>query len=523
MSKPLELKPAAKAFSRNRKSPARALTRKVLRVVVRFKARLLTQLSLAFYMLVALGCSPKPDVKALGEALANASENSQSEETVEDPVVSEVDTAGSSAASSDAGNKTEANGEHKESSANSTSKVPTSDSSGGINFPDANASKNAAGNTSAAETSAETEPLPETVDELFQLASLEAEKLLDASGESPDGFEMQARVFWLQGKYRRAGECWEWALGVDPNYAYALHGLGKVAGKKAEFEEAASYHLRALEVLPDYPEAVYEAAAALTQLGRLDEAKQLLDARVTKSDQDVNAWLKLAQLEVARRDYASAQKGFEKVLELAPNQIDALQALAICHMRLGNREKAMEVQSKAKELLAKQRSSTKGDRIENDGVLKYGKQVAEILTTSANLYMAKKQYDAVERVLVLAGQLDKENHQCRTQLAGLYMGLMQAEPALRVCRELAELDPKNPIYLMNYGMMLFRANQRQESIATLKESLALQRSPQAFVALAEVLLAEQQKDEAETAMQQAMALDAGNAQLLQLYQQWFGK
>ena len=138
------------------------------------------------------------------------------------------------------------------------------------------------------------------------------------------------------------------------------------------------------------------------------------------------------------------------------------------------------------------------------------------------LYRSSQQYDEVERLLHRAGQLDPQSHDARIDLASLYIGLRQAEPAARVCKELVELDPENATYHQKYGNMLFRMGQTEKAILSYNESIRLRSSAETYAMLAEALLATQFVNEAREAMDKAISLEPQNNQWKQLSQQWFG-
>ncbi len=60
-----------------------------------------------------------------------------------------------------------------------------------------------------------------------------------------------------------------------PNRVEGVFGLGLVASKRGEYEQAADYFRQALDIQPDYQEASVELAYALANMGEIDDAKAI--------------------------------------------------------------------------------------------------------------------------------------------------------------------------------------------------------------------------------------------------------
>ena len=175
------------------------------------------------------------------------------------------------------------------------------------------------------------------------------------------------------------GKVWEQAVLLNPNYAYAHHGLGQLAGKQANFELAAEKHLRALGIMPGFAEAAYYASVALTQLGRLDEAHGVLTDYLKATSSDANAWLRLGQLELLRKDYEASAEALKQVLAISPEQIEATEALATCYMRMKDREKANKFHRKSLELRKSKREATKQERNSIDDLTRQKVKISQQL------------------------------------------------------------------------------------------------------------------------------------------------
>ena len=82
--------------------------------------------------------------------------------------------------------------------------------------------------------------------------------------------------------YARAREAEEKALSIDPNYAPAHAGLGRIAMVNNDFVSAAKHFERALALDPNDLNVLGNSATFLQSLGRLQEALALGEAIVRR-------------------------------------------------------------------------------------------------------------------------------------------------------------------------------------------------------------------------------------------------
>jgi tetratricopeptide (TPR) repeat protein len=75
-----------------------------------------------------------------------------------------------------------------------------------------------------------------------------------------------------QGKLDEAIQHFERALQLRPDYADALNNLGFALAKQGRWDEAIQHYERTLQLRPDYAEAHCNLGIALAKQGRWDEA-----------------------------------------------------------------------------------------------------------------------------------------------------------------------------------------------------------------------------------------------------------
>jgi tetratricopeptide (TPR) repeat protein len=105
------------------------------------------------------------------------------------------------------------------------------------------------------------------------------------------------------------------------NEAQALHEKGKLA-------EAIVLYEKAINALPEFPEAEYQRASALHSLGKNDEAEKGFRRAVELKPDWTLAMTSLGSLLLKKGETAEAEKLLKKVVEMEPQNSSALIALA---------------------------------------------------------------------------------------------------------------------------------------------------------------------------------------------------
>lgn len=129
------------------------------------------------------------------------------------------------------------------------------------------------------------------------------------------------------------------------NEAQALHEKGKLA-------EAIVLYEKAIEALPEFPEAEYQRASALQSLGKNDEAEKGFRRAVDLKPDWTLAMTSLGSLLVKKGEMAEAEKLLKKVVEMEPQNASALISLADLRRRTKSSPASL------KELLAAMTSLT---------------------------------------------------------------------------------------------------------------------------------------------------------------------
>lgn len=95
------------------------------------------------------------------------------------------------------------------------------------------------------------------------------EKAMTASGD--DRAKLEGKI---QKEYQKAARAFEAAVDTNPEMYQAHGSLGYALRRTGQYEASLEAYNRALEIAPDYAEAVEYRAEAYLGLNRLDEAKE---------------------------------------------------------------------------------------------------------------------------------------------------------------------------------------------------------------------------------------------------------
>lgn len=123
--------------------------------------------------------------------------------------------------------------------------------------------------------------------------------------------------------WRRAAAAFAKAIEIDADYSPAHCGLGVIAIRQGNYEDAIEHLLRALALTHFYPRAHFNLAVALARLGWWDRAI----------------------------------KAFEVCTQMYPRMIGAYRYLSVIHQRLGHPTEAMLYRNRLRELLEQAKES----------------------------------------------------------------------------------------------------------------------------------------------------------------------
>jgi tetratricopeptide (TPR) repeat protein len=212
-------------------------------------------------------------------------------------------------------------------------------------------------------------------DARYEDAAVHCARLAEMAPDRAEPWLNLGVAYERAGRPDEAAAAYREAARRDPRSAAALVNLGALLHKHGEIEEAGSCYQRALKIEPDHAGPLYNAAMLIEQQGKADQAEALY----LKSDSE-GAWFRLGLLRLRRGDYQGAiealttciekreawpeaefnlalarwkagepqpaAEGFSRVLELDPDCLDAVRALAAVSIELNLTEQALDLHAR---------------------------------------------------------------------------------------------------------------------------------------------------------------------------------
>lgn len=306
--------------------------------------------------------------------------------------------------------------------------------------------------------------------------------LADFSGQALP-LSLLAAVYQSHGDIQQAEMLWKKALTIDPSQSRIYERLGQLAQEQDLLEQAVTHWEKGLRENPRAPNLRWHLANARVQQGRLDGTVELLEAECALTPNAARNYFLLGQVHLKQKAYEQAKTCYEKALELQPDYFNAHYGLGKVYMRLKQREKAGASMDAYKELKASHDASDE-QRIVLDELPRVRARAAGLYRRVLDFYDLGK-YPAIrERLLKRAIFLDPGNARTWEKLATDQYQLKRFQTALRYFQKARDLDPNNPIYYFNIGMLHGGMGQSDRAEASLKQ--AIDRFPRYGLAYAEL-------------------------------------
>lgn len=209
-------------------------------------------------------------------------------------------------------------------------------------------------------------PIPPTSAAVIEEVDHLVDWLIARFPDDPDSYEVAARVrFWL-GDPDSAVKYWETCLALNPDYAYAYHGMGLVAAKKGDHAKAAELFRTVLRFAPNAPVPQLDLATALVTLGEMEEAAAVLEQHVKVARDPTPGWILLGKAYLNLGRPQRAKEAYQAAVRLHADSADARFGLATAYARLGESEQSAREMAKFKELMAGEKAARKVEKTQRD-------------------------------------------------------------------------------------------------------------------------------------------------------------
>jgi len=226
-------------------------------------------------------------------------------------------------------------------------------------------------------------------------------------------------------------------------------------------------------------EPYYELGLVYIGMGDYLMAERALRKALELNPKHVQARVKRAELLASLGDPDAIKQGEQEartVLESAPNNVDALNAVAIAEWKLQDKQSAeldfvkalnqapqnLQVSLNLAKVKFYQNDRRGAEEILKNAITASPKSAAPVLGLG-ELYMAEGNAELARQQYQRALQLDPKNDLALVSLASLYVRANQADQAEPIYRQIATLpDPK---YKPAHAMFLFQTGKREQAVA----------------------------------------------------------
>lgn len=381
-----------------------------------------------------------------------------------------------------------------------------------------------------------------------------AESLVRAFPESADALAVMGNMHARHGNTDQAMGLWKKAAEIDPNQIELYAKIANLASQTDQYETVIAMWGRVLEVAPNQRGAYYEIANAHMQLGDYEACIKNIRREIELSGETAANCFLLGQAYQQRQEYESAKKNFQRVIELEPEHRQAYYGLYGVSIRLKQRDEAKQYLAKFKELKSDHQEAVReADESMLTDLECFYVGLANFCTDVQALHLKTGANQITEKALETAFQLGRHNVAFLNRLAVQYSTTNRVAGAMALYRQIARLDPANVSCHLNLGILALKAGRAdiaetefrkaielapddytgyqeltrlylrikrnlREAKTLAAKAVALQPQADTYYDLGLACLANEDLDEALTALEQAIELDPGNATYARIHQ-----
>lgn len=309
-------------------------------------------------------------------------------------------------------------------------------------------------------------------------------------------------IYLEQGQYGQAVKNFNRALELEPSYAEAYYGLGRVNYDRQRFAEAIDQIKLAIRYDPQFTLAhallgmIYSTQGKYSQAVKHFEQAMKLDKRLAEAYHGLgSAYLMLDNLQMAKKQLSNLQNLDEKLAG------DLRQAILT---KEGALQKYQEDEKKRKE---EERKQLEQQRNFQDAVAQYDLGVR---------YHDQRNYTEAEARFLGSIRSNPNYAEAYNELGRVYLDQQQYDKAAEQFRQAVRLSPNwAAIAHNNLGWAYYNQKRHAEAIKQYKQAILLDpKYPTAYVNLGLAYIAVGNKDEAIKQYQMLQGLDAKLAENL---------
>ena len=197
-------------------------------------------------------------------------------------------------------------------------------------------------------------------EKVSQAALLEYQRSMEYSADFPFGRFNLGIMYTNLHKYDLAEENFKEAIEIDDQFYTAKYNLAMLYNQMGKNNEAADLFREVTETHPELYEAAYSLGLLLVEMNRMEEGVVYLEKAAEGMPGYPRVYYNLGLLQQELQRFSEAEASLLKALNLEPDNMDYLYALADSYIKRG---KILEAKQIAEQMILKHPSSEVGQNI----------------------------------------------------------------------------------------------------------------------------------------------------------------
>lgn len=286
-------------------------------------------------------------------------------------------------------------------------------------------------------------------------ANQELNKVIERNPKSSAAFSKRAKTYLAADQPLLAKQDIERALELNARNAEAYNDLGLLLYHfKKDREHAVEAFGKAIEIDPNYAQALRHRGILRFQLSQLDLAKKDLDKAIKLESDYSDSFNTRGRVYHALGQYDKAIADFDRAMQLDPGYDSPYTNKGLALVKLGRIQEAIGWYNKAIEL----------------------KPAAQTYCNRGTAYVRLKKYAAGEEDLKKALKLDPKFPNTHNSLGALYQMTGRKKEARKEFEIAIALDPNEISLRHNRGVLLANEGKLEEAMLDLQQTQSGQRS-----------------------------------------------
>ena len=191
----------------------------------------------------------------------------------------------------------------------------------------------------------------------LQQAKNICEEILKKETGSSEVYNLHAFILYFDKKFNEAINSWTKAININPNYIEALNGLGNALLKLKKIDQSILNFEKAIKINPNYYEAYCNLGSALLKLGKHKEAITNFEKVIEIKPNYFEAIYGKAYALMKNQNYNEAILVFSEFIKFNPQNADAHNAVGACLISLNKFEDSINYLTKALNFQPKHREA----------------------------------------------------------------------------------------------------------------------------------------------------------------------